>query len=133
MEAAEITADAAVDVVDVVDAVDSATAILNVIVTGILNVTATGTGTETETATAILNVTASVSVIVTNVEKKEEEHSALASEQVVMILGATAVGVIVMMNLKMIFANRNIEAGACIRFRPPLLHIYPAAGFPLPG
>ncbi len=64
-EDAEITADSTVDVVDAADVVIS--------------------------AIAIVKMNASVM----NVKKKEEEHSVLDSEQVVMILGAIAAGVTV--------------------------------------
>lgn len=108
MEAAEITSDVTADAVDAADAVISAIVIVM------------------------------MSVIVTNVRKKEEEHSAQDLGQVVMIRGAIAVGVtvtviviviaIVNVILMKIFVNRDYRAGACIEFRPPLLHIYPAAG-----
>ncbi len=106
MEAAEITLDVTADAVDAADAVISAIVIVK------------------------------MSASVTNVKKKEEEHSAKALEQVVMIRGATAVGVtatviviaIVNVILMKIFVNRDYRAGACIEFRPPFLHKCPAAG-----
>ena len=68
-----------------------------------------------------------MSVIVTNVRKKEEEHSAQDLGQVVMIRGATAVGVtvtvivtviaIVTVILMKIFANRDYRSGGLHRIQ----------------
>ncbi len=95
MEAAEITLDVTADAVDAVDAVISAIVIVK------------------------------MSASVTNVRKKEEEHSAKALEQVVMIHGATAVGVtvtaiviaIVNVILMKIFANRDYRSGGLHRIQ----------------
>lgn len=91
MEAAEITSDVTADAVDAADAVISAIVIVM------------------------------MSVIVTNVRKKEEEHSAQDLGQVVMIRGAIAVGVtvtaivivIAIVNeiLMKIFSNRDYRSG----------------------
>jgi len=76
-----------------------------------------------DAADAVISAIVIVKVNVTNVKKKEEEHSVLDSEQVVMIQGATAVGVtgigivtaivIVILNviLEKIFANRDYRSG----------------------
>ncbi|MSS09817.1 hypothetical protein FYJ38_14335 [Clostridium sp. WB02_MRS01] len=64
-----------------------------------------------------------MSVIVTNVRKKEEEHSAQDLGQVVMIRGATAVGVtaivtvIVNVILMKIFLNRDYRSGGLHRIQ----------------
>lgn len=68
-----------------------------------------------------------MSAIVTNVRKKEEEHSAQDLGQVVMIRGATAVGVtvtviviviaIVNVILMKIFANRDYRSGGLHRIQ----------------
>ena len=93
MEAAEITSDVTADAVDAADAVISAIVIVM------------------------------MSVIVTNVRKKEEEHSAQDLGQVVMIRGAIAVGVTVTVTaiviviaivneiLMKIFSNRDYRSG----------------------
>jgi len=74
-----------------------------------------------DAADAVISAIVIVKVNVTNVKKKEEEHSVLDSEQVVMIQGVTAVGVtgivtaivIVILNviLEKIFANRDYRSG----------------------
>lgn len=97
MEAAEITSDVTADAVDAADAVISAIVIVM------------------------------MSAIVTNVRKKEEEHSAQDLGQVVMIRGATAVGVtvtaiviviaIVNVILMKIFANRDYRSGGLHRIQ----------------
>ncbi|WP_154524542.1 hypothetical protein [Clostridium sp. WB02_MRS01] len=93
MEAAEITLDVTADAVDAADAVISAIVIVM------------------------------MSVIVTNVRKKEEEHSAQDLGQVVMIRGATAVGVtaivtvIVNVILMKIFLNRDYRSGGLHRIQ----------------
>jgi hypothetical protein len=74
---------------------------------------------------AIVIVKENASVM--NVKKKEEEHSVLDSEQDVMIHGATAAGVTVIVTVIVtaivivildvilkIFANRDYRSGACI-------------------
>lgn len=99
-EDAEITADSAVDAADAADVVIS--------------------------AIAIVKMNASV----TNVKKKEEEHSVLDSEQAVMIHGATAAGEIVTVIVtaivtvivtailavifKKIFSNRDNRSGGLL-------------------
>ncbi len=70
---------------------------------------------------AVISAIVIVKVNVTNVKKKEEGHSVLDSEQVVMIQGVTAVGVIeivigivtaiVIVILEKIFANRDYRSG----------------------
>jgi len=103
LEAAEITLDVTADAVDAADAVISAIVIVM------------------------------MSVIVTNVRKKEEEHSAQDLGQVVMIRGATAVGVtvtviviviaivtvtvIVNVILMKIFLNRDYRSGGLHRIQ----------------
>ena len=97
MEAAEITSDVTADAVDAADAVISAIVIVM------------------------------MSAIVTNVRKREEEHSAQDLAQVVMIRGATAVGVtvtaiviviaIVNVILMKIFANRDYRSGGLHRIQ----------------
>jgi heme/copper-type cytochrome/quinol oxidase subunit 2 len=97
LEAAEITLDVTADAVDAADAVISAIVIVM------------------------------MSAIVTNVRKKEEEHSAQDLGQVVMIRGATAVGVtvtviviviaIVNVILMKIFANRDYRSGGLHRIQ----------------
>lgn len=97
MEAAEITSDVTADAVDAADAVISAIVIVM------------------------------MSAIVTNVRKKEEEHSAQDLGQVVMIRGATAVGVtvtaivivIAIVNeiLMKIFSNRDYRSGGLHRIQ----------------
>ena len=97
MEAAEITSDVTADAVDAADAVISAIVIVM------------------------------MSVIVTNVRKKEEEHSAQDLGQVVMIRGAIAVGVtvtvivivIAIVNeiLMKIFSNRDYRSGGLHRIQ----------------
>ncbi len=103
MEAAEIISDVTADAVDAADAVISAIVIVM------------------------------MSAIVTNVRKKEEEHSAQDLGQVVMIRGATAVGVtaiviviviaivtvtvIVTVILMKIFLNRDYRSGGLHRIQ----------------
>jgi len=97
LEAAEITSDVTADAVDAADAVISAIVIVM------------------------------MSAIVTNVRKKEEEHSAQDLGQVVMIRGATAVGVtvtaivivIAIVNeiLMKIFSNRDYRSGGLHRIQ----------------
>lgn len=103
MEAAEIISDVTADAVDAADAVISAIVIVM------------------------------MSAIVTNVRKKEEEHSAQDLGQVVMIRGATAVGVtvtvivtviaivtvtvIVNVILMKIFLNRDYRSGGLHRIQ----------------
>lgn len=99
MEAAEITSDVTADAVDAADAVISAIVIVM------------------------------MSAIVTNVRKKEEEHSAQDLGQVVMIRGATAVGVTVTVTaiviviaivneiLMKIFSNRDYRSGGLHRIQ----------------
>ncbi len=99
MEAAEITSDVTADAVDAADAVISAIVIVM------------------------------MSVIVTNVRKKEEEHSAQDLGQVVMIRGAIAVGVTVTVTaiviviaivneiLMKIFSNRDYRSGGLHRIQ----------------
>jgi len=97
LEAAEITLDVTADAVDAADAVISAIVIVM------------------------------MSAIVTNVRKKEEEHSAQDLGQVVMIRGATAVGVtvtaivivIAIVNeiLMKIFSNRDYRSGGLHRIQ----------------
>ena len=101
MEAAEITSDVTADAVDAADAVISAIVIVM------------------------------MSAIVTNVRKKEEEHSAQDLGQVVMIRGAIAVGVtvtaivtaivivIAIVNeiLMKIFSNRDYRSGGLHRIQ----------------
>jgi len=70
---------------------------------------------------AVISAIVIVKGNVTNVKKKEEGHSVLDSEQVVMIQGVTAVGVIeivigivtaiVIVILEKIFANRDYRSG----------------------
>ncbi len=99
MEAAEIISDVTADAVDAADAVISAIVIVM------------------------------MSAIVTNVRKKEEEHSAQDLGQVVMIRGATAVGVTaieiviviaivtVTVILMKIFLNRDYRSGGLHRIQ----------------
>lgn len=99
MEAAEITSDVTADAVDAADAVISAIVIVM------------------------------MSAIVTNVRKKEEEHSAQDLGQVVMIRGAIAVGVTVTVTaiviviaivneiLMKIFSNRDYRSGGLHRIQ----------------
>jgi len=99
LEAAEITSDVTADAVDAADAVISAIVIVM------------------------------MSVIVTNVRKKEEEHSAQDLGQVVMIRGAIAVGVTVTVTaiviviaivneiLMKIFSNRDYRSGGLHRIQ----------------
>jgi heme/copper-type cytochrome/quinol oxidase subunit 2 len=99
LEAAEITLDVTADAVDAADAVISAIVIVM------------------------------MSAIVTNVRKKEEEHSAQDLGQVVMIRGATAVGVTVTVTaiviviaivneiLMKIFSNRDYRSGGLHRIQ----------------
>jgi len=103
LEAAEIISDVTADAVDAADAVISAIVIVM------------------------------MSAIVTNVRKKEEEHSAQDLGQVVMIRGATAVGVtaiviviviaivtvtvIVTVILMKIFLNRDYRSGGLHRIQ----------------
>jgi len=103
LEAAEITSDVTADAVDAADAVISAIVIVM------------------------------MSAIVTNVRKKEEEHSAQDLGQVVMIRGAIAVGVTVTVTanvtaiviviaivneiLMKIFSNRDYRSGGLHRIQ----------------